>query len=174
MQLARSTPERSCPPDLTRAWPPVVVPAVAYLAWQIYIHLQAPPAAAGVAKVGATAATPLPSVTDILTRVQVLLQAGSGIIRVWEVVYLGLLVLGAGAAVLLARRGSAAGVAALLFAGVMLLISVPDQWSLTRYTAPVFAMLLLAGLEQRSRLARGVCVTATALTAFLPWLILGL
>jgi hypothetical protein len=77
-------------------------------------------------------------------------------------------------AIVLARRGSAAGVAALLFAATLTMISFGDQWGITRYSAPLFAMLLLSGLEQRSRVAVGICAAASATSMFLPWVITGL
>jgi len=79
-----------------------------------------------------------------------------------------LIVVGAGVAIVLARRGTAAGVAALLLAGILLVIQVGDQWALTRYSAPLFAMLMVGGIEQRCRLARGVCLAATAMTPVSP------
>lgn len=158
---------------VARAWPPVVLPVAAFGAWQAYIHLHSP-VIAGAAKAGATSPLLLPSFSGLADRVRLLLSGTPPLIATWEVVYLVLVVAAALTALLLVRRGRAAGIGALLFAGTLVLIQFGDQWGLTRYTAPLFAMLLLVGLERQSRLAKTICVAATGMSLFLPWLIVGL
>jgi hypothetical protein len=91
----------------------------------------------------------------------------------WELAYLSLMAAGIAASVaLLVRRAMASSVAAALFGVSLLFLVFGDPFSYTRASAPMFATLLVGGLEQRSRPALTVCVVATAMTAimpFVPW-----
>jgi hypothetical protein len=48
-----------------------------------------------------------------------------------------------------------------------------DQWGDTRYSAPLFGAVLIAGLDMRSRRAQLICALAAAMTLFLPAAIVG-
>jgi hypothetical protein len=153
-----------------RSWPAMVLPVLSYLLWQVYIRLQTP-AIPGTAPVGATGPPQSPSLTSIWERVHSLLGSAAPQVAYWELVYLVLIIVAAVAALRLAARGSAAGVAALLMGATLLIIDFGDQWGLTRYSAPLFAMVLVGGLERGSRLATRVCAAAAAMTICLPWVI---
>ena len=158
---------------VAQTWPAIVVPAAAFLAWQAYIRFQVP-TVPGSATAGTTAPPGGWSLTAFVDQIRQFLHGVSGTLGSWDVVYLALTLAAMVVAIVLARRGSAAGVAALLFAATLTVISFGDQWGITRYSAPLFAMLLLGGLEQRSRVAVGLCVAASATSIFLPWVITGL
>jgi hypothetical protein len=97
------------------------------------------------------------------------LRSGSVVSSAWDLAYLGLMLAGLGAAVALARRSvSAPVIAALLFSLSLLVLTFGNDWSYTRLSAPLFATLLLAGLERRARPAIAVCVAVAALGALVP------
>jgi hypothetical protein len=152
-----------------RSWPPVIVPAAAYLAWQAYIRLQAP-VIPGAAKVGATSPPLTPSLAGVWDRVHQLLAGTVPLVAGWEVVYLVLIIIAIVAAIRLAFRGSAAGVSALLLASTLLVIQFGDQWGLVRYSAPLFAMVLIGGLQEGSRFGQRICIAAAGMSLYLPWL----
>lgn len=149
-------------------WPVVVVPAVAYVGWQAYISL----------RWGGSVTSPStaykPPFVGIVDEFRHTFDDPLTKDRLWEVAYLVLTLLGIVAALdLVRRRVSTAAVAAALFGLSLLVLVFGDPWSYTRLSAPMFAALLLGGLELRSRLALGVCVGAAALTLvvpFAPWL----
>lgn len=153
------------------AWPPVLMPAALYAAWQVYLRLQVP-AIHGSVQVAASAA-PSGTVTGFFDRLSPMLQGLGAATSRWELAYVGLMLAGMLAAIPLVRRGGAVGVTALLFAAMLLLVPFDDQWGITRYTAPLFGALLLAGLEQRSRPVKVLCAAAAGMSAFLPWVIVG-
>ncbi|MGH2872705.1 MAG: hypothetical protein ACRDL5_09635 [Solirubrobacteraceae bacterium] len=157
---------------LRRAWPPVVVPSAAYVAWQAYVRL-AVPHPAGSVSVAATAA-PAGSATDFLAKLHPMLHGLGTAVSSWELVTVGLMLAAMVVSLWLARRGMAAGVAALGLAAVLLLVPFDDQWGLARYTAPLFGMLLIAGLAQRSRTATTLAAAAAAMSVMLPWVISGI
>lgn len=149
-------------PALRHAWPAVVVPAAAFVAWQVYIHGRYSGAAASSKPV-------LPPFKDFVNEVRYAIDNDSPLGALWDIVYLALVLAGMGATIALLRRGiTAPGVAALLFAASLTVIVFGDQWGDTRYSAPMFASLLLGGLELRSRWAVSTCVAVVAMTAFLP------
>jgi len=149
---------------LSATWPVVVVPAVAFLSWQAYINVRY---GGNVAGTSPLAWPPFEGLVDELRRV---VDEASLRGAAWELAYLGLVLaaLGTAAALVVRRRIIAASLAALLLSLSLLIQMFGDHWSYTRLTAPVFAALLLAGLELRSRFALGVCVASAALTAFVP------
>jgi hypothetical protein len=70
------------------------------------------------------------------------------------------------------RRRTAASIAALLFGLSLLVLVFGDPWSYTRLSAPMFAALLLCGLELRHRPALLLCAAAAGLALlapFMPW-----
>ena len=69
------------------------------------------------------------------------------------------------------HQDSPAGAAwdiAYLLGLIFILLLLGDEWGDSRFGAPLFITLLLAGLEQRDRLALRICVLAAALTALIP------
>ncbi|MHB1833913.1 MAG: hypothetical protein ACYCXW_03010 [Solirubrobacteraceae bacterium] len=155
-----------------RAWPPLVVPTAAYAGWQAYVRL-AVPHVPGSVSVAATAA-PAGSAFGFFTRLGPMLHGLGTVVSSWELVYVGMMLAAMVLSILLARRGLAAGVAALGLAAVLLLVPFDDQWVLARYTAPLFGAVLIAGLEQRSRSATTLAAAAGAMSIFLPWMISGI
>jgi hypothetical protein len=153
---------------LGESWPVVAVPAVAYVVWQAYVSLRF---GGSVASPGSAYKPPFVGVIDEFRHA---FDDPAALDRAWDVAYLGLTVAGILAALdLVRRRVSTAAVAAALFGLSLLVLVFGDPWSYTRLSAPMFAALLLGGLELRGRLALGACVAAAALTVavpFAPWL----
>jgi hypothetical protein len=151
-----------------KVWPPVLVPVLAFVAWQIYID----------ARYGGNAASTsgafLPPFQGLIDEVRHAVDDPQRRDTAWELAYLGLMGAGILAAVSLVwQKITGPGVAALLFGLSLLVLVFGDPWSYTRLSAPMFAALLVAGLEQRNRPALVVCAAAAALTAlvpFAPWL----
>lgn len=149
-------------------WPVVVVPVLVYIAWQVYAS----------ARFGGSIASPssayLPPFVGVADEVRHALDAPHLRDTVWELAYLALMMAGVAVAAWLAwRRVSAASVAALLFGCSLLVVVFGDPWSYTRLSVPMFAALLLAGRDQRSRPALAVCSLTALLTLalpFTPWL----
>jgi hypothetical protein len=155
--------------EITReAWPVVVIPVAGYLGWQLYVSARY---GGSVASAGTAFKPPVVGLLDELRHALDAPQSGD---MLWDLAYLGLITLGVVASVdLLRRRVSTASVAATLFGLSLLILVFGDPWSYTRLSMPMFAALLLGGLEQRSRPALLVCVAAAALTVvvpFAPWL----
>jgi hypothetical protein len=151
-----------------KAGPVVIVPAVAFFAWQAYVDARYGGNAAG------TSLAFLPPFQGVIDEVRHALADGSRRSTAWDLAYLALMAGGIAAAITLVwHKVTAAGVAALLFGLSLLVLVFGDPWSYTRLSAPMFAALLLGGLEQRNRLALLICAAAAALTAvapFAPWL----
>jgi hypothetical protein len=149
-------------------WPAVIVPAAGFLVWQVYIQSRYGSGAA------ATSPPVLPPFKDFVEEARRAIDHDSTLAAAWDLAYLALMLAGLGAALTLLRRGvTTAGVAALLFALNLTVIIFGDQWGDSRYGAPVFAALLLGGLEQRSRLAVWICAAVAAMTIFVPVAIAG-
>jgi hypothetical protein len=151
-------------------WPVVVVSSVVFGAWQLYV----------TARYGGSVSSPssafLPPFVGLIDEVRHALSDPSLRDQVWDLTYLARMAAGILASLWLVwRQPTAAGVAALLFGLSLLVLVFGDPWSYTRLSAPMFAMLLLASLEQRTRPALLVCVAAaaaamTVLMPFAPWL----
>jgi hypothetical protein len=153
----------------SEAWPVVIVPTVAFIAWQIYVD------ARYGGNVGSTSSSSYqPPFVGLVDEVRRTLALGSGRDILWELAYLGLISAGILAAIaLLWQRVTVAGVAAAAFGLSLLVVTFGDPWSYTRLSAPMFATLLLAGLQLRNRPALLICVAAAAMTVvlpFAPWL----
>ena len=155
--------ERGAVLDVLRhSWPAVVMPAAAFLGWQLYIHtLHAPSAAA-------TGLPLFPPFNDFVVEIRRVLHQDSPLQACWELAYIALTVAGIVVAFSLLRRGTSAPVVmGPLVALYLPVVAFGDQWGLTRYTAPLFLVLLLAGLEQRSRAALTISAAAAGLTALI-------
>jgi hypothetical protein len=151
------------------AWPAVVVPALAYVGWQAYIG----------ARYGTVVASSgqayLPPFVGVVDEVGHALDDPHVLNRIWDLIYIALMVVGIGAAIAMVARGAstAAAIAALLFGLSLLVLVFGDPWSYTRLSAPMFAALLVAGLQRRNPPALVVCAAAATLTVlvpFAPWL----
>ena len=153
---------------VSATWPVVVVPTAAFLGWQLYIQTRYGSGGA------ATNQPVLPPFRDFVAEARSATQNGITFGALWDLAYLALMLAGIGAAVRLLRHGlSAASVAAVLFSVVLTVIVFGDQWGDSRYGLPLFALLLLVGLERRSRFALTICTFVAALTIFVPMAIPG-
>jgi hypothetical protein len=150
----------------SEAWPVVLVPAAAFVGWQIYIALRY-----GGQVGGPNAMIPL---TNFVQEIHRSFANGSVAYGVWDLLYL-LLVLAAGIGALasLRRRITPAGIAASLLALTVLVPEFGDVWSDTRVSAPLFALLLAVGLEQRDRRLSTISAAAAAMTILIPFAIPG-
>ena len=147
---------------LAQVWPVLLLPAAAVLGWQVYIH-------AKEASVAAATGPPVGLFSGYVNEVRTMIKHQPAAIAVWDTVYVSLMAVGSLVALwLLRRRVSAAGVAAVLFAATLTIIVFGDQWGDTRYSAPMFGALLIAGLELQSRSALTVCTLVTGMSLFLP------
>lgn len=144
------------------AWP-VAIPAVAFAAWQVYI-------AARIARSTSAPGTAFsPPFGAIATEVGHALHNASAVDGAWDLVYLGLMLGGVAVAAAMTRRHrTAATIAALLFGLMLLVLTFGYAWSYTRLSAPMFACLLLAGLEGRHRGALRICALVASLGALVP------
>jgi hypothetical protein len=151
---------------ISSLWPAAAVPVLAFGAWQAYVHV----------RYGGSTADPAsafqPPFVGIVDEVRRALGNGPAVSSAWDLAYLALMLAGLGAAVALVRRSvSAPAIAACLFAISLLVLTFGNDWSYTRLSAPLFACLLLGGLERRVRAAIGVCVAVAALGALVPFAI---
>jgi hypothetical protein len=145
-------------------FPLVVLPTLVFIGWQLYIR----------ARLGASTSAPGSAFTapfgGIAAELRHALAAGSTVDAIWDVCYLVLMCAGIAVAIeLVRRRASAPAVAALLFALTLPFLSFGGAWSYTRLSAPMFACLLLTGLERRSRAALAICVAVAALGVLVPF-----
>ena len=153
---------------LVRAWPAVVLPVIAFIGWRYYLGALHIPTAAGTLSTGTSPAV-FPPFNDFLVAARAVLHQGSVTRAVWVLTYLGLTAAGIVCGLTLLRRGTAAVIVlGPLFGVVLSVIFLSDQWALTRYTAPMFLALLLAGLEYRSRAALAICASAAVMTLLMP------
>ena len=148
---------------LIEAAPVVVLPALVFIGWQLYIDLRFGGNAA------ANSVAFLPPFVGVVKEIKRTFHDHSARDIVWELTFIGLM--GAGilaAARLVWQRVTAAGVAALLLGLSLLVLLFGDPWSYTRLSAPMFATLALSGVERRSWIALGVCTAGAALTLLMP------
>jgi hypothetical protein len=142
---------------LSNAAPVVLIPAAAFIGWQLYV----------AARYGGpvhTAATTPPFVTfttdfrEALNR-----EVPSG--AAWAIAYELLIV----AAILAAGRSLLHGLSAQTIAAVLIALTLPIAgfgpiWGATRISLPLFALLLTIGLENRTKLNVCICTTAAGMT----------
>jgi hypothetical protein len=145
------------------AWPVVLLPFAVFAAWQLYIDLRYG------ANVSGTASSPFSSPgQNVVDEVRHAIHAdlGSG---AWSLAYLTVMLVGMLASVLaVVRRVTAASLTAVLFAASLSFTTFGDAWSYGRLSAPMFAALLLDGLEQRRRGLLRLCVVAAAFSPLIP------
>jgi hypothetical protein len=148
---------------LREAWPVVLIPALVFVAWQAYID------ARFGGNVATTSSAYLPPFVGIVDEVKHAFNDVDVRSTIWDLAYLLTMLAGIGAAVgLVSRRVTAAGLAALLIGLSLLVLVFGDPWSYTRLSAPMFAALLVGGLDQRYRPALAVCAAGAVLTLLLP------
>jgi hypothetical protein len=167
---ARWWPRRRTPGALIAAarseWPVLLIPTAAFEAWQAYVHSRF-----GGPTLPPTGSFQLPPASSLLTQASHALSGAVTVGGLWDLACIVLIFVGIGAAVALLRRGlTAPVVAALLFGLVLLVLPFGSEWGYTRESAPLFATLLLAGLEQRGRWAIAVCIVVAFLGALVPLL----
>lgn len=161
--------QRDQPGSLRRtvrtAWPTVALPTCLYVAWQVYVHARGP---AGTSAPGTAFQPPLKGLLDEVHRA----LAGVGAAHIWDLSYLVLMAAGIVASLILLRRGvTAPAVAAVLFGLVLLILTFGNDWSYTRLSAPLFAALLLGGLERRASFPVITCSVVAALGALVPFVL---
>jgi hypothetical protein len=144
----------------------VLVPALAFAAWHVYATVRL-----GGALGSPNAEFPL---TNFVQEIRGSFAAGSPAYGAWDFLYL-MLVLGGGVGVVasLRRSVSATGICATLLFLVLLVPEFGDVWSDTRLTAPLFALVLAVGLDQRNRRLVAIPVAAASLTLLIPAAIAG-
>jgi hypothetical protein len=157
-----------------KAWPVVAAPVACFLVWQAYatVRLGGSPltstgATTNVAGVVGKGQFDLPF-AGAVHWVQRALGETTLHETLWELSYVALIVAGASVAVVSAIRSPRAmSLAAALF-GLAALVQVSgDRFGYTRASAPMFACLLLVGLE-RDRWALGAAGATAALVVALP------
>jgi hypothetical protein len=147
------------------AWPGVAVPAAAFIGWHFYVETVA------IGHVGTAASTfPFDSFIRGWNRALHL----HGTMKIWDIAF-EVFMCAASAVALIAvwRDHSAISLtAALMVVG----LGVADYGVIlgdSRDSAPLFLLLLVAGLERRSWWRLAPCVAAAAMTLLLPFLIPG-
>lgn len=156
---------------LRQAGPAVLVPVAVFVIWQAY----------AASRYGALLSSPgsayRPPFVGVFDEVRHALDDHSLRDTLWDLAYLAVMMLGVLAALdLLRRKRSAPAIAATLLGLTLLVLVFGDPWSYTRLSAPMFAVLLLGGLEQRRPLALAACAAAALLglvVPFAPWLSAG-
>jgi hypothetical protein len=149
----------------SRAWPVILVPSAVFAIWQAYIS-----ARYGGPVGGAGISLPLVNlIQELKGSFQTYPPLGA-----WDLVYV-LLILAAAVAALMSLRQrvtiTSAGACALALG--VLVPTLGDVWSDTRLSAPLFAMLLVDGLQRRSRSAVLISTTAAAMSILIPFALPG-
>lgn len=149
---------------LSRTWP-IVVPVVAFAAWQSYVM------ARYGGSIGSAAVHPL---TNLTSEISEDLHLGVPLEATFDLVYVGLMIAAVVVALLSARRAlTLLNLTACALTIEILLPTMGDVWADTRYTAPVFALLLLDGLERRDRRAVVIGAAAGAMSLLVPFAVPG-
>lgn len=150
----------------SRVWPVLALPSVAFAGWQAYITARYGGPVGG-------AALGLP-VMNLVQEVRSALRIGSPLVAAWDVVYV-MLILAAAAAALMSLRQrvtiTSAGACALALG--VLTPTLGDAWGDTRLSAPLFALLLIDGLQRRARLSVLISTAAAAMTIAIPFAVPG-
>jgi hypothetical protein len=142
---------------LVQSWPQIVVPSAAFLAWQVYITL----------RTGGFVGSPAGGfpVSDLVKEIHSSLTRGPFLFGVWDNVYVILIAVAVMlAAWSLVRRRTLVAAAAVAASLGVLIPTFGDSWSDTRLSAPLFALLLIDGLQHNDRLAIRICGGAAAMS----------
>jgi hypothetical protein len=147
-------------------WPVVVVPSAAFAAWQAYITVRY-----GGLVGGADLSLPL---VNLVQEVRWSIRSYPPLGATWDLVYV-LLILAASVAALMSlrRRVTITSAAAGALTLGVLVPTFGDIWSDTRLSAPLFALLLVDGLQRRNRPAVLIGTAAAAMTILLPFALHG-
>jgi hypothetical protein len=143
-----------------RAWPVVVVPAAAFLAWQAYITVRygGPVGSAGLNPPLLNLVAELGGLRGVPPQ-----QAG------WDVVYVALILAACAMAICSLRaRVTITSAAACALVVTVVLPTMGDVWSDTRVSASLFAVLLVDGLQRRNRWSVLIAAAAAAMTILIP------
>ena len=144
-----------------RAWPVIVLPATAFIAWQAYVAIRIG-GLPGHANLGLPFA-------NLIQEARWSLAGRPPLYAAWDIAYLLLILAAVGIAFWSAwRRLTVTSAAAAAIAIGVLVPSFGDIWSDTRLSAPLFALLLIEGLEHRRRPALMVSAAAASMTLLLP------
>jgi hypothetical protein len=157
-----------------RAWPVLTVPIAAFIGWRLYIRSLSAATLHSVVSPGSgigSAGSILPHFGVFADAARQALHSGPPLRAAWILTYLGLTVAAMlWGVVMLVRGRTATAVLVPLLSLTLGFTFLGDQWALTRYTAPIFLVLLLVGLERRSRVALALCAGAATMTFLLPML----
>ncbi len=148
---------------LRAARPVVMIPVAVFLAWQVYLTL----------RLHGPAGTPMAAYqlpfTAIVAEVSKALRSGSALGGGWDIAYLAVMVTGILFALRNLRRGGGAvGLTAALFGLSLLVVTFGNDWSYTRLSAPMFAVLLFGGLQRKDRSVLALCALLPILGLFSP------
>ena len=147
------------------AAPAVALPGISLIGWQLYVTLRD----GGSLPLSPTARWPT-FVSSLNAAVH-----SSFAFAVWDITYEGLMLAAAVAALIAAwRKRSLFNIAATLMAASLFFAGFQPLWGDTRDSLPLFALLLVAGLEQRRRFDLAICVAAATMTVLIPLAIPGL
>jgi hypothetical protein len=143
-----------------RAWPVVAIPTLAFGGWQAYIM-----ARYGGPVGGADLGLPL---VNLIEEVRGDLH-WPVTTALWDAAYVLLIVIAAGAALRsLTRRVTITSAAACALALGVLVPTLGDPWSDSRLSAPLFALVLIDGLDTGRRFPVVVSALAAALSILIP------
>ncbi|MHB1836126.1 MAG: AZOBR_p60025 family cell surface glycopolymer formation protein [Solirubrobacteraceae bacterium] len=144
-------------------WPAAIVPGLAFIGWQAYVDYRI---GRPMSDPGTAFAAPFIGVAN-----EVHHALGYTPLRgAWDLCYLALMLVGiVVAAALVRRRRCPVSIAALLFGLVLPVLVFGDPISYARLSAPMFACLLLVGLERRSRPVLAIAVAVATLGALVPF-----
>ena len=141
---------------VAQAWPVVLVPAGVFAVWQIYVMIRA-----GGPLGTSPAMIPFTNMTQEIARA-VPVAGGIGFV---DIIWVVLMAVAVGLSVRCLRAGATAlSVAACALCVSVVLPEFGDFWSDIRLAAPLFAVLLLDGLQRRDRPQIVVGTTAAALS----------
>ena len=145
---------------LTEAWPVIVIPAVAFTAWQLYVAVRngGPP---GTAPAG----VPL---FNLVQEAGWSLRDWPAAVGGWDAVYVALVFGAMGLGLRsLRHRITVTSAATCALCVCIALPTLGDYWGDTRLSAPLLSMLLLDGLQRRDRLSVALATAASAMTLFI-------
>ncbi|HEX8976084.1 MAG TPA: hypothetical protein VF781_06180 [Solirubrobacteraceae bacterium] len=148
-----------------QAWPVILIPSAAFAVWQAYITVRY-----GGPVGGAPLNLPLTNLVQEVRRA----WRGYRPMAIWDTAYVVLIVAAViSAGVSLRRRVTVTSLAACAVSLGILVPALGDAWSDTRLSAPLFALLLLDGLQHGCRRNLSVGAAAAAMTIFIPLAIPG-
>ncbi len=143
------------------AWPVIALPAAAFVAWQAYVVIRN-----GGLPGDANLGLPFANLVQEANRS---LAVKPPLYAAWDIAYLLLILAAIGVAFLSAwRQLTVRSAAAAAMAIGVLVPAFGDIWSDTRLSAPLFALLLIDGLQRRDRPALMISAAAASMTALLP------